>query len=301
MLDSAMIKSQARKFGAARCGIGDIAGFAGVASGCDPKSILPAARCIIGCVFAVPRTLFRVMERGRQFFNYVQTGVKVIDEELAEVFLLRMAALIENAGYDACVQRNVSNLRRKGDKSTNPEVVDTYELALAEAVAPGKPAPEVMLDFGLAAEVCGLGARSMRGRVLVPELGPFCRMVFIVTDAPLEPDAPFEGNLCDSCGECIKACPGHAVTPDGTDSWQCAVYYRGAHRSNPLMKESFLAGDPRREAILNGDFRFDAKLARELYPELDFLPSRSTGYAGCLCGRRCDTVCYRHLKAKGRL
>ena len=88
---------------------------------------------------------------------------------------------------------------------------------------------------------------------------------------------------------------------NGLDTWQCAVYYRGAHRSNPFITEDFLKNHPDRETILNGDYRFDATSARAIYPEIDFLPIRPTKYAPCLCGKRCDVACYRHLKEKGLL
>lgn len=121
------------------------------------------------------------------------------------------------------------------------------------------------------------------------------RLAFIVTDAPLEVDAPFTEQLCDGCGLCAKACPGHAIDENGLDTWQCSVYYRGAHKSNPYMTDATLAGNPEREAILNGEKRFDAQSARAIYKDLDFLPSRSTGYAPCICGKPCDIACYKHL------
>ncbi len=297
MLNSQIIKEKAREYGADIVGIGDIRYYAGEQPQRDPKMILPDAKCVIGCGFRVPRALYRTMEAGTQYFNYTQLGVKLIDEELAEVFLLRMGALIEDEGYEACLQRNTSNLRLAGDHTTNPEVIDTYELVHARSVAPGKPAPEVILDCGKSAEICGLGSVSMKGNVITPELGPFVRFVFIVTDAPLETDAPFGGNLCDRCGECIKACPGRAIDANGLDSWQCAVYYRGAHKSNPFITADFLKDHPEREAILEGNKRFDRESARAIYPELDFLPSRTTKYAPCLCGRKCDIACMARRKS----
>ena len=33
----------------------------------------------------------------------------------------------------------------------------------------------------------------------------------MLTDAPFEPDAPMESR-CESCTECIKACPAHALS-----------------------------------------------------------------------------------------
>lgn len=300
MLTRERILERARLYGADLCGIASIDHFRDLPAQRNPLSILPEATCVIGFGFRVPRGLYYAMDKQAQYNNYVSLGVKYIDEELSEIFLLKMAALIENEGYDACVQRNVSNLKIAGDKSQNPELLDTYELVHARAVEPGKPAPDVIMDFAHAAQACGLGSVSMKGNVITPEFGPFVRFVFIVTDAPLETNAPFEQQLCDQCGACAQACPGHAVSMEnGLDSWQCSVYYRGAHKSNPYMKEDFLKDHPDREAILNGDYRFDTQSARALYPALKFMPSRATGYAPCLCGKRCDMACYLHLKEKG--
>ena len=300
MLTAESVKRKCRELGADLCGIGDIALFEGTSPQRDPRLILPEGRCVIGVGFRVPRGLYNCMRDRTQFINYVPLGVKYYDEELAEIFLLRIAAFIEDEGYDACVQRNVSNLRIKGDKSQNPELTDTYELIYAEPVEPGKPAPDVILDFAQAARICGLGVKGRSGAILTPGFGPYVRFVFIVTDAPLDCDPPFDRELCDGCGMCERACPGHAIDAEGKDTWQCSVYYRGAHESNPFMTEDFLKDDPRREDILKGRYRFDAKSARQIYPELDFLPE-FCGYAPCLCGRACETACYAHLKEVGLL
>ncbi len=301
MINAEIIKSKALEYGAAAVGIGDIRLFEGVEKQRDPLEILPDAKCIIGFLFRVPRALYRTMNDHTQYMQYTQIGVKYIDEDLSEIFLLKMGALIENEGYDACLQRNVSNLRIRGDHTTNPELVDTYELANAEAVEPGKPVPDVIIDFNKAAEICGLGRAGDSGHLIAPKLGPFLRMAFIVTDAPLEYDPPFVSSFCDHCGECLKACPGKAITENGVNTWQCAVYYRGAHQSNPFIGKEFLSANPEREAILAGEKQFDRESARKIYKEIDFLPSRSTGYIPCICGRACDMACYRHLKGKGAL
>ena len=295
MLTSAYIKEKARQFGADLCGIGDIALFEGCDPQRDPRKICPKATAVIGFAFRVPKGLYAGMENANQFLNYTQLGVKYIDEQLAEMFLLRMAAVIEDEGYDACVQRNVSNLKIKGDKTQNPEVVDTYELIHASPVAPGLPTPDIILDFPKAAQLCGLGCIGVSGSLLTRDFGPFVRLAFIVTDAPLEPDAPFTENLCDGCMECAKACPGHCIDETGRDSWSCSVYYRGAHESNPYMTADFLREHPQREAILKGEMRFDAASARAVYPAMDFLPSKRTGYAPCICGKKCDIACYKHI------
>ncbi|MBQ9801794.1 MAG: hypothetical protein IJW51_01820 [Clostridia bacterium] len=293
MLTSQMIKEKARELGASVCGIGKV--YAEADPQRDPRMILPHAKTIIGFGFVVPKTLFGVMNTGVQHYTYTTLGVKYPDEELAEIFLLKIGGMIEDEGYDACLQKSVPNLRIKGDKTTNPEVVDTYELIHADPVEQGKPAPDVIIDFGKAAKACGIGERGLSGKILSPKFGPYIRYCFIITDAPLDVDEALATPVCDNCGACVKACPGKAIDENGLDTWQCAVYYKGAHKSNPFMTDEFLKGDPEREAILNGEKRFDAVSARALYPKMNFLPNTQWGYAPCLCGRACDYACYEHL------
>ncbi len=298
MINSEIIKAKAKEFGASVCGIGDIKYFVGDDPQRNPLSILPNAKCIIGMGIRVPRSMYKAMENGNHYYTYTSTGVKYIDEDFAEILLLKMAGVIENEGYDACTQRYIPGIRIQGDKTTNPEVFDTYELKFASAVEDGKPVPDVIIDYEKAAQVCGLGTKGLHGRVITPDFGTFMRWMFIITDAPLECDAPMTESLCDNCGECIKACPGNAIDENGRDSWQCAVYYRGAHKSNPFMTEDFLKDDPEREAIINGQKKFDAESARAIYPKLKFLPNTQYGYVACLCCKKCETACYKHLKGK---
>lgn len=300
MLTAEMIKKKAEELGAVLCGIGDIKYYEGDDIQRNPLSILPNAKCIIGCAIPVPKGFYRTMEDKNQFYHYTNVGVKYIDETFAEMFLLRLGNMIEDEGYDACLQRNVPGMRIKGDKTTNPEVKEVYELVFAEPVEEGKPAPDVIIDTGKAARICGLGTVGLHGKVITPKYGSFLRFVYIITDAPLECDTPYEGELCDGCGECIKACPGRAVSESGIDSWQCSVYYRGAHKSNPFMKDDFLSGHPGREDIINGEMRFDRQSAKEIYPYLRFLPETHFGYVPCLCGKACEVACYKHLKGESK-
>lgn len=293
MLTNEMIKEKAKELGATVCGIGKIYNEPNPQR--DPKSILPNAKCIIGFGFAVPKGLYKAMDKGNQYYTYTTMGVKYIDEEMAEIFLLKIGGMIENEGYDACLQKAIPNLRIKGDKTTNPEVLDTYELIHAEAVAEGKPVPDVIIDFGKAAKACGLGEMGLNGKIINKNYGPFMRYCFIITDAPLEVDDVKEECICDKCGACIEACPGNAVSEEGLDTWQCSVYYKGAHKSNPFITDEFLKDHPEREAILNGQKRFDAESAREIYKEMNFLPNTQWGYSPCLCGRKCDIACYKHI------
>lgn len=293
MLTSALIKEKAKELGATVCGIGQLYEESNLQR--DPRAILPKAKCIIGFGFAVPKGLYKAMKTGNQHYTYTTLGVKYLDEEMAEIFLLKIGGMIEDYGYDACLQKAIPNLRIKGDKTTNPEVMDTYELIHAVPVEEGKPVPDVIIDFGKAAKTCGIGEIGMSGKIINKEYGPFMRYCFIITDAPLECDEALQEFVCDKCGACKEACPGNAIDENGLDTWQCSVYYKGAYKSNPFMTEEFLKDHPEREAILNGEKRFDAECAREIYKEMKFLPDTQWGYSACICGKKCDIACYEHL------
>lgn len=300
-MNAEYIKKKAKELGASVCGIGDVSLFKGDNPQHNPYSILPNAKCIIGFGLKIPRGLYDTMERKTQYYNYTNLGVKYTDEIFADIFLFKMGIIIENEGYDACLQRSVPGFKVKGDKTTNPEVNRVFELKFASPVEEGKATPEVIIDYNKAAVVCGLGSIGLHNKVISPKYGTFMRYVFIVTDMPLETDKPFEENLCDKCGECIKACPGKAIDKSGVDSWQCSVYYRGAHKSNPFMTADFLKDNPEKDAIINGEKRFDSESAQKIYGDLKFLPNTHFGYVPCLCGKKCETACYKHLKEVGVL
>ena len=300
-MNAEYIKKKAKELGASVCGIGDVSLFKGDNPQHNPYSILPNAKCIIGFGLKIPRGLYDTMERKTQYYNYTNLGVKYTDEIFADIFLFKMGIIIENEGYDACLQRSVPGFKVKGDKTANPEVNRVFELKFASPVEEGKATPEVIIDYNKAAVVCGLGSIGLHNKVISPKYGTFMRYVFIVTDMPLETDKPFEENLCDKCGECIKACPGKAIDKSGVNSWQCSVYYRGAHKSNPFMTADFLKDNPEKDAIINGEKRFDSESAQKIYGALKFLPNTHFGYVPCLCGKKCETACYKHLKEVGVL
>ena len=103
MLTTELIKQKAIEYGASVCGVGSLELFEGEDPSMDPKSILPKAKSVIGFGFAVPRGLYHLLEIGTKHYSYTTLGVKYIDEQYVEIFLVKMGELIEDAGYDACL------------------------------------------------------------------------------------------------------------------------------------------------------------------------------------------------------
>ena len=71
---------------------------------------------------------------------------------------------------------------------------------------------------------CGLGCQGKNTLLIHPELGPRIGLMAILTDAELDLDEPFKGDLCHDCDKCIKACPSAALRPYRIDVNRCMAY-----------------------------------------------------------------------------
>jgi epoxyqueuosine reductase len=71
----------------------------------------------------------------------------------------------------------------------------------------------------------GMGMYGKNGIIQAPGKGSWLALNVIITDAPLEPDAPLE-DTCGGCSECQEACPTHALdTPYTCDIEQCITMH----------------------------------------------------------------------------
>jgi epoxyqueuosine reductase QueG len=66
------------------------------------------------------------------------------------------------------------------------------------------------------AGLAGLGFVGRHRLLVTPRFGAAVRLVSVFTDAPLEPDAPAEGD-CGTCRACVSACPAGAVGETSVD------------------------------------------------------------------------------------
>jgi len=256
--------------------------------------IFPETKTVIGLGFRVLRGIYRGVEEGTTYYQYTTMGVENLEETVMPLALINVANLIEEEGFEAIPQRK-NQLIMNESEGTNPEMDYTDVIRGVKA--------ENQIDFLNCAVQCGLGERSMINSLLTPEYGPFIRYCFILTDAEIEESEILKPSLCDKCGECIKACPGKAISDDGKmDTWRCTVYYNGANGTkNPFMPPEAYMDMENRLEIINGDAEFDTEGAKEILDNTFFYPPAKHFYRTCICGRACDRACYIHLEEKGLL
>jgi epoxyqueuosine reductase len=75
-----------------------------------------------------------------------------------------------------------------------------------------------------AAVQCGLGIQGKNTLLITPEYGPRVKLIAVLTDAVLETDSFYEGDLCGDCNRCIRVCPTNAIEPYRLNVTRCMVY-----------------------------------------------------------------------------
>ena len=275
----------------------DLVGFAPISRFPEDSAVrklLPEAKTVIGIAFRVLRGAYRGIEEGSTYYQYTTMGVENMEETVMPMVQTRLSMMLEEEGYLALPQRRHQQIMAE-DNSTNPEVA--YESIYRSKTQ------ETQMDFSEAFVLCGLGEIGLHGALLTDEFGPFVRVCFVLTDAELEGTPVKEPHLCDRCGECVKGCPGKAISEEGeVDPWQCAVYYNGANGlKNPFMPPDAFANFENRLEIIAGKANVTPETARKILDNIYFYPPAQHAYQCSICGRACDVSCYVHLEKKGVL
>lgn len=274
----------------------DIVCFGGIDrfDGTRVKEIFPETKTVICLAFRVLRGVFRGIEEGSTYYQYCTNGVEVIEETIMPRALLRVCAVLEDAGFLALPQRRHQCVM-EADEGHN------FEMHYEEIYHGRKTEPQ--LEFEEVAVRCGLGEKSFYGGVLTPQFGPMQRYCFVLTDAVLEETPLYRPQLCDGCRECAAACPGHAISEDGVRSeWQCGPYYRGARMAkNPFMPPDAFPDLENRQQIMAGTATLDPEESIRVMEGCIYYPPIKQGYASSICGKACDMACYIHLEKAGKL
>lgn len=256
--------------------------------------IMPETKTVIGFAFRILRGVYRGIEEGSTYYQYTAMAVQNMEETVMPMAQLKVCMLLEEDGYLAMPQRRHQQIMAE-ENSTNPEVA--YNSIYREK------AQETQIDFLDTAIKCGLGEKGFHNALLTDEFGPMVRYCFVLTDAVLDADEIAKPHLCDKCGKCKNACPGKAISDDGSvDVWQCAVYYNGANGTkNPFMPGNAFSDFDNRIEIISGEAKVTPETAKKILDTIDFYPPIQYDYRCSICGRACDIACYVHLEEKGVL
>ncbi len=175
----------------------------------------------------------------------------------------------------------------------------------SKPVAPGKPAPDIMVHLRLAAFAAGLGEIGWSKMLITPEFGPAVRVGLVLTEMELDPDPLYSGpRLCNRCMACAKACPGGAISATrgvtvtvagralewgAIDLDACDVAFRGAVELR----------DPRQQGqYIKGSDRFRPNPISPFYAA----PPKVYGAGKAVCGAGgCTRACLASLDARGVL
>ena len=231
------IKKQAIAAGADSVSIGNIERWEGAPLQMDPKQIMPECKSIIAMAFRVNRGSMRGIEEGTFFSNYSAMGYGGITYLYMPMTVINLSKYIEDQGNEAVPMGHQSDWRAIDNKGYLRE-------KYSRPVAPGRAAPDIMVQLRIAAYLCGLGEIGFSKMFLSPQFGPRNRVGIIMTDLELEPDPIYDGpQLCNRCLACVPACPGKCFDPKKTvkvnlaghdvewmdlDMDKCSYAFRGA-------------------------------------------------------------------------
>ena len=298
MITSKDIKEAAKRMGADIVGIGSIDRWSTAPIQMDPKPIMPKAKSIICMGFRVLRGSLRGIEEGTYFSHYSAMGYGGITYLYMPMTIINMSKMIEDAGYEAVPMGHQSDWRAIDNTGYLRE-------GYSRPVAPGKAAPDVMINLRIAAFLCGVGEIGYSKMLLTPEFGPRVRVGIIITELELEPDPIIEpGTLCNRCMACVRECPGGCIPADRTIKDNVGGYeLEWADVDMHKCGQTFVGAELNEEGEEN-DYYNDGKGTHKPSSISPFYhkPNNLYNTGQAVCGAKgCTRACMISLEARGLL
>jgi ferredoxin len=263
MLDAQTVKRIAKEMGADLVGITPMSRFEGAPKQMDPRYIMPNAKSMIVVAFRINRGALRGIEEGTHFMNYASMAYGAINTVFMPNFVIRFSRIFEDEGYEAMPFGYESTF---GNSVDNNRMADPSEplpplrnkMLWSKPVAPGKPAPDVLVHMRIAAYLAGLGEIGYSKVFLTPQFGPRQRLFMVMTEMELEPDPIYDGPpLCNRCMACVDECPVKAISPHRTtkvmlaghevewaefDPYKCNYAFKGSELPTEGVKGHYIEG-----------------------------------------------------------
>lgn len=182
-------------------GIANVERFTGAPVGRRPTDILPTARSVIvGGVHIIDSVCDDLPETRYEYTNqfYVLNGVLGVGST-------KVARLLEDLGYRAI------------------PIPAAYPRINKELMG--------VFSHRHAAVLAGLGEIGLNNLLITPRFGARVRLVSVITEAPIEPDKPYQKSICRvcqrKCGKaCVAHCPVQALSPDGKINKDLCLRYQ---------------------------------------------------------------------------
>ena len=205
-MNSKELKGAAREFGADLVGIASIDRFSSLPADRHPSTVFPECKSVIVIGRRILRGSLRGVEEGTNFGStYHFFGYQMLEDNFLAQTTYDLTRWIEERSFESvplfCY---------------HPE-----GMPKGAPVAPGKPAPNVIVDFEFAAQAAGLAEMGLGNLLLTKEYGTRQRFAMILTDAALEPDQVFDKSVCGDCKACAESCPLKAI--DTSKTWKFGV------------------------------------------------------------------------------
>ena len=199
MTDWAAVKQDvcrvAREAGIDLVGVADVARFGDVHYRLRPEAHLPGATCVVSLAMRYPRAMYELA--GRTDAESTMSLDAYENRHMVEE--LMVAAM------------DVTRYLEKVGALAIPMQITHYRVHAYKDI-PGDWRRD--FDHVVAAAAAGLGEIGLNGVLITPQYGTRQMIISVVTDAPLETDAMYDGPaLCDECGRCVETCHMKALDP----------------------------------------------------------------------------------------
>lgn len=173
------LKEIAGNMGSDLTGICEVKWMNEAPSGFKPNDYVPNAKSILVVIKRINQAAVEGLPKSRR--DYVGAN-DAVGTKLNEI-IYTLANILEDEGY--------------------------YSLPIFD----GEDSKAIAGDISLkhAAVASGLGEFGLNNLFLTRKYGPRQLIGAVITEAELEPDEPFQEELCNLCKACIKACPSGAL------------------------------------------------------------------------------------------
>lgn len=275
---AAEVKAIALEAGADIVGIASIDRFDNAPQDLHPRTIFGRTESVIALGCRMLRGALKTIEEGNYWQAYNCDSYQYLNEVLAPHMLRKIILFLEDRGY------------------TSVPLHNPFTPHLGRPVRPGGTRPDGFVSMRVIGCAAGLGELGLSKLLLTPQFGPRQRIFGILTDAALEPDPLFRGEICDLCGECARACPSGAIPLDRSVEFRIGDrIFSHADLDCRKCWYPHLGWDPRVSPFMGPDSSQENPPAYYKFLDERFRHRTICGGRGCL------RKCMDHLEKTGRI